>query len=134
MSFNILVVDDSVTARRIILKTLALTGLPLGQVLEAASGREGLERMRSAWMDLVLADLNMPDMSGVAMIEAMAADPLLAKLPVVVVSSEGDQTVLDSLAERGVREFVRKPFNPGLLRDVMVRVLGEPAEAPDGHA
>jgi len=124
MSFNILVVDDSRTTRRIILKTLAMTELPIGQILEAGSGREGLEAMRKTWVDLVLADLNMPDMSGVEMIAAMGQDPLLAKLPVVVVSSEGDQTVLDSLTEQGVREIVRKPFDPGLLRDVMVRVLG----------
>ena len=124
MAFNLLIVDDSRTTRGIIKKTLAMTELPLGKVLEAGSGREGLEQMKTAWIDLVLADLNMPDMSGVEMIEAMAQDPLLKNLPVVVVSSEGDQTVLDSLAERGVREIVRKPFHPSLLKEVMERVLG----------
>jgi two-component system chemotaxis response regulator CheY len=129
MAFNILIVDDSRTTRRVIQKTLAMTGLPIGQVLEAASGAEGLDAMRQAWVDLVLADLNMPGMNGVEMIAAMGQDPLLSKLPVVVVSSEGDQTVLDSLSEQGVREIVRKPFDPGLLRDVMQRVLGA---APSG--
>jgi two-component system chemotaxis response regulator CheY len=124
MAFNLLIVDDSRTTRGIIKKTLALTELPLGQILEAGTGREGLAQMKQAWVDLVLADLNMPDMSGVEMIEEMSKDPLLAKLPVVVVSSEGNQTVLDSLAERGVREIVRKPFQPNLLREVMQRVLG----------
>jgi two-component system chemotaxis response regulator CheY len=124
MAFNLLIVDDSRTTRGIIKKTLAMTELPIGQVFEAASGRQGLEEMRKAWIDLVLADLNMPDMSGVEMIDAMGKDPLLSKLPVVVVSSEGNQTLLDSLAERGVREIVRKPFQPGLLREVMQRVLG----------
>lgn len=124
MAFNLLIVDDSRTTRGIIKKTLSMTELPIGLVLEAGTGREGLERMRGAWIDLVLADLNMPDMSGVEMIEEMAQDPLLSKLPVVVVSSEGNQTVLDSLTERGVREIVRKPFHPGLLREVMERVLG----------
>ena len=124
MAFNLLIVDDSRTTRGIIKKTLLMTDLPIGQLFEAATGREGLERMKGAWIDLVLADLNMPDMSGVEMIEAMAADPLLRSLPVVVVSSEGNQTVLDSLTERGVREIVRKPFQPALLREVMERVLG----------
>ncbi len=124
MAFNLLIVDDSRTTRGIIKKTLSMTELPIGQVFEAGSGREGLEQMRKTWVDLVLADLNMPDMSGVEMIAEMAKDPLLSKLPVVVVSSEGDQTVLDSLTELGVREIVRKPFNPSLLRDVMKRVLG----------
>lgn len=124
MAFNLLIVDDSRTTRGIIKKTLSMTELPIGEVYEASSGLEGLERMRNAWVDLVLADLNMPDMSGVEMIEVMAADPLLSQLPVVVVSSEGNQTVLDSLTERGVREIVRKPFQPGLLREVMQKILG----------
>ena len=124
MAFNLLIVDDSRTTRGIIKKTLMMTDLPIGQLFEAGTGREGLEQMKNAWIDLVLADLNMPDMSGVEMIEAMAADPLLSKLPVVVVSSEGNQTLLDSLTERGVREIVRKPFQPALLREVMERVLG----------
>ena len=124
MAFNLLIVDDSRTTRGVIKKTLAMTRLPIGQILEAGSGREGLEQMRTAWVDLVLADLNMPDMSGVEMIEAMSRDPLLQKLPVVVVSSEGNQTLLDSLVDRGVREVVRKPFHPGLLREAMERVLG----------
>lgn len=124
MAFNLLIVDDSRTARGIIRKTLGLTELPLGEILEAGSGREGLEKMRGAWIDLVLADLNMPDMSGVEMIQAMAQDPLLSKLPVVVVSSEGNKTVLESLSAQGVVEVVRKPFQPALLREVMERVLG----------
>lgn len=124
MAFNLLIVDDSRTTRGIIKKTLGMTELPIGQVLEASNGREGLEKMRSAWVDLVLADLNMPDMSGVEMIDVMAQDPLLRSLPVVVVSSEGNQTLLDSLTERGVREIVRKPFQPNLLREVMEKVLG----------
>lgn len=126
MAFNLLIVDDSRTTRGIIKKTLSMTELPIGEIYEASSGLEGLERMRNAWVDLVLADLNMPDMSGVEMIEVMAADPLLSQLPVVVVSSEGNQTVLDSLTERGVREIVRKPFQPGLLREVMQKILGMP--------
>jgi two-component system chemotaxis response regulator CheY len=80
--------------------------------------------MRANWVDLVLADLNMPDMTGQEMIAAMAKDPLLEALPVVVVSSEGNRSVLDSLTALGVREIVRKPFSPTMLKDIMVKVLG----------
>src|SRR5580658_1136555 len=123
MAFNFLVVDDSVTTRGIIKKTLKLTRLPIGEVWEAGNGREGLEQMKANWVDLVLADLNMPDMTGQEMIAEMGKDPLLSKLQVVVVSSEGNQSVLDSLFKQGVREVVRKPFEPGLLRDVIERAL-----------
>ena len=123
MAISILIVDDSATMRGFIKRTLKATELPLGDVWEASNGREGLEQMRANWMDLVLADLNMPDMTGVEMIEQMAQDPMLSVLPVVVVSSEGDQSVLHSLAQKGVREFIRKPFQAQTLKDVIEKTL-----------
>ncbi len=123
MAINILIVDDSATMRGYIKRTLQATRIPLGEIWEATNGREGLEQMKDNWMDLVLADLNMPDMTGVEMIDQMARDPMLAALPVVVVSSEGDQAVLHSLAQKGVKEFIRKPFQAGLLQEVVEKVL-----------
>jgi two-component system chemotaxis response regulator CheY len=123
MAFNFLIVDDSATSRGIVKKTLKLTRLPVGEIWEAKNGREGLDQMRANWVDLVLADLNMPDMTGQEMIQAMTEDPLLSKLQVVVVSSEGNQSVLDSLVKQGVRQVVRKPFEPALLREVIEQAL-----------
>jgi two-component system chemotaxis response regulator CheY len=123
MSINVLIVDDSATMRGFIRRTLTATQLPLGDIFEAANGREGLAQMEAHWVDLVLADLNMPDMTGVEMIGRMAENPMLAPLPVVVVSSEGDQAVLDSLTRKGVREFVQKPFQASLLQEVVSKVL-----------
>ncbi len=124
MAFNILIVDDSITTRGMVKKVLGMTQLPLGELWEASNGKEGLEKMRENWVDLVLADLNMPDMTGQEMIDEMKKDPLLSALPVVVVSSEGDQAVLDHLAQKGVKEIVRKPFEASLLRQVIERALG----------
>ncbi len=127
MAISVLIVDDSATMRGFIKRTLSSTKLSLGDIWEAGNGREGLAQMEAHWVDLVLADLNMPDMTGVEMIERMAANPLLAALPVVVVSSEGDQAVLDSLSRKGVREFIRKPFQSTLLQEVVERVLSASA-------
>jgi len=124
MAFNFLIVDDSGTTRKIVRKILNLTRLPIGEIWEAGNGREGLAQMRANWVDLVLADLNMPDMTGQEMIAEMVKDPLLSKLQVVVVSSEGNQSVLESLIQQGVRQIIRKPFEPALLRDVVEKALG----------
>lgn len=124
MAFNILIVDDSSTMRGMVKKVLGMTQLPLGELWEASNGKEGLEKMRANWVDLVLADLNMPDMTGQEMIDEMKRDPLLSALPVVVVSSEGDKTVLEHLAQKGVKEIVQKPFEASLLRQVIERALG----------
>jgi two-component system chemotaxis response regulator CheY len=123
MAINILIVDDSSTMRGFMKRTLEATKLPLGDLWEAGNGREGLDQMRDHWVDLVLADLNMPDMTGVEMIDEMSRQPMLAPIPVIVVSSEGDQAVLHSLAQKGVKEFIRKPFHAGLLQEVVEKVL-----------
>ncbi len=123
MAINILIVDDSATMRGYIKRTLQAIQIPLGDIWEAGNGKEGLERMKDQWVDLVLADLNMPDMTGVEMIGKMSLDPMLSALPVIVVSSEGDQAVLHSLAQKGVKEFIRKPFQAGLLQEMVEKVL-----------
>jgi two-component system chemotaxis response regulator CheY len=123
MAYTLLIVDDSATTRSIIKKVLRLTELELGELHEAKNGEEGLALLRNTWVDLVLADLNMPVMTGTQMIEAMADDPVLRSVPVVVISSEGNRTVLDSLADRGVREIIRKPFEPALLRRIIEQAL-----------
>jgi two-component system chemotaxis response regulator CheY len=127
MAYTLLIVDDSSTTRAIIKKVLGLTALELGEVREAGNGAEALEMLRETWVDLVLADLNMPVMGGLEMVEAMAQDPVLRSVPVVVVTSEGSRTMLDSLADMGVREVIRKPFEPALLRRVIEKALHAPA-------
>jgi two-component system chemotaxis response regulator CheY len=123
MPFNLLIVDDSSTTRSIIKKVLGMTQLDLGPLHEAANGQEGLAKLRETWIDLVLVDLNMPVMNGAQMIAAMAQDEVLRSIPVVVVSSEGNRTVLDSLAAQGVLEVIRKPFEAALLRGIIEQAL-----------
>ena len=123
MALNILVVDDSSVTRKMIIKALGLSDLPLGEVLEAASGFEGLAILDKHWVDLVLADLNMPGMNGEEMIERIRANPALADIPIVVVSTEGSKTRIDRLGEMGAR-FIHKPFPPEQIRSVVTGILG----------
>jgi len=124
MPQRLLIVDDSSTMRLFLRKVLKLTGLELERVDEAADGAAALACLRSAPYDLVLADLNMPGMDGRALVKAVAADPDLKHVPVVVVSSEGDQKVLESLIANGAREVLRKPCEPVLLRKVILQAVG----------
>ena len=123
MSKRILIVDDSMTTRRLIRRTVELSELDLSGIDEAASGEEALPCLAQGGIGLVLADLNMPGMGGRGLITAMAQDPALRGIPVVVVSSEGNESVLESLYALGVRYVVRKPFHPGLLRSVLGGIL-----------
>ncbi len=124
MSFQILVVDDSPIARRIVRKTLTMTGLPLGTVREAGNGRDALQILAEDWIDLVLADLHMPEMTGVEMVEEMAKDDMLGTVPVIIISSDHSQARIDELTEKGVKAYLKKPFKPEGLRDAMEDALG----------
>jgi two-component system chemotaxis response regulator CheY len=124
MSFNILVVDDSKTIRSVIKKTLNISGVPIGELYEAANGQEGLNVMQNNWVDLVFADINMPVMTGIEMIKKMEEDKLLERMPVIIVSTEGSKTRVEELIKRGVRAFIKKPITPELLRSVVREVMG----------
>jgi two-component system, chemotaxis family, chemotaxis protein CheY len=125
MSFNILIVDDSRTIRSVIKKTLLIAGVPTGELFEASNGLEGLQIMKNNWVDLCFADINMPVMNGIEMIEKMLEDHMLEKLPVVIVSTEGSKTRIEELFRKGVRAYLRKPITPEIIRNVVKEVLGD---------
>ncbi len=124
MPYNILVVDDSQTVRAVIRKTLDLAGVDVGEIHEAGNGQEALDILRDNWLDLVFADINMPVMTGIEMVDRMSADGLLKTVPVVIVSTEGSATRVEQLKAKGVSAYIRKPFTPEIIREVVDEVLG----------
>lgn len=131
MGLNLLVVDDSAVMRSMIIKTLRMANLPLGEVHQASDGAEGLEQLQCHWVDLCIADINMPNMDGEQMLQAMQDSPELADIPVIVVSTEGSQTRINRLLQRGVR-FVHKPFAPETIRDIIKESLSDYGDFASG--
>jgi two-component system, chemotaxis family, chemotaxis protein CheY len=123
MAYNILIVDDSNVIRKVIAKALDIAKIPVGQLFEAGNGKEGLEVLKKEWVDLVLVDINMPVMGGVEMVENMAEDGLMSSVPVVIVSTEGSQARIEDLSSKGVRAYIRKPFTPEQLKQVVGEIL-----------
>ncbi len=121
-SLNILVVDDSLVARAMIIKTLRMSGFPLNEVREASNGKEALEAIEEHWIDLILADINMPVMKGDEMIERLQANSTWQYIPIIVISTDGSQPLIEKLLARGVK-YLRKPFTPETLRDTVVEAL-----------
>lgn len=123
MALNVLVVDDSSVMRAMIIKTLRLSGMPLGEIHQAANGQEGLRALEGNWIDLALVDINMPVMNGEEMIDQMRGNPETADTPVIVVSTESSETRIDIIQRKGA-VFVHKPFTPEMLRKTIVHVTG----------
>lgn len=124
MSLNILVVDDSDTVRAVIAKTLELAEVPVSELFQAANGKEALDILADNWVDMVFADINMPVMSGIEMVEKMNEDGLLKTIPVVIVSTEGSATRVEQLKRKGISAYLRKPFTPELLKSVVDEIVG----------
>ena len=123
MSLDIIVVDDSSVTRAMIVKTLEISGLPIGNVYQASNGQEGLDLLAKHAVDLAILDINMPVMNGEEMINRMREDNNLVDLPVVVVSTEGSRTRIKSLVQKGA-VFIHKPFEPEAIREIISTLTG----------
>ena len=130
MALNILVVDDSSVMRSIIIKTLKMAGLPLGDIWEAKNGEEGLRLLQDKWIDLALIDIHMPVMDGEEMINHLRDNEQYENLPVIVVSSESDPSKIEMMLKQGAT-FIHKPFTPETLKEVMIAVTGVSNENED---
>ena len=124
MAVNVLIVDDSGVMRSMIAKTIRLSGLDLGEIHQAANGQEGLDALNQNWIDLVIADINMPVMNGEEMIDRMLEHPEFRDIAIVVVSTEGSKTRVERLQNKGAR-FIHKPFTPEAIRDIVKEFLGD---------
>lgn len=124
MSYAILIVDDSSIVRTMVKKSIGMAGLEIGTIHEAANGKEALEVLSRAWVDIVFADLNMPEMNGAELVERMSQDATLVSTPVVVVSSEQSHAKIEELKAKGIRAYIKKPFRPESFREVVDKVLG----------
>ncbi len=130
MSFNVLIVDDSRSMRSVIKKVVSMSGFEMDNCFEAGSGKEALALLSEHWVDLVISDINMPEMNGIQMLCQMKADALLRAIPVVIVSTEGNQERIHEAFEKGAGGFLKKPFLPEDCRQMLYQVLGM---EEDGH-
>ena len=106
-----------------VIKTLRMAGIPLGEVVQAANGQEGLDALEEHWIDLALVDINMPVMNGEEMIAKVRENPEWASLAIIVVSTEGSKVRIERLQAKGA-EFIHKPFMPETVRTVVQALMG----------
>ena len=127
MSYDVLVMDDSHTSRTMVKRALGMTGFPVGEVVEAKDGAEGLALLSTRPIQLVLMDLHMPVMSGEAFLKRVNQNPRWADLPIVILSAERNPARLATLlAPR--RRYLSKPFRPEALKDVLAALFGAEKE------
>ncbi len=104
----ILIVDDSATVRKFVAVSLSMQGFT---VLSACDGMDALEKLPRENVDLVITDLNMPNMDGFEFIRALRDIPAYHELPVIILSSLADNLSKEAGARLGVSSYVVKPFS-----------------------
>jgi two-component system chemotaxis response regulator CheY len=110
MKGTILVVDDSAMMRKIVLRTLKMAEVEFDQVLEAGDGVEALALLRANTVNLIMCDINMPNMTGLELLNHIKQEKLAPGVPVVMVTTEGSEPQVKEAILAGAKGYIRKPF------------------------
>ncbi|MGN6131491.1 MAG: response regulator [Nocardioidaceae bacterium] len=118
---KILIVDDSRVMRQIVTRTLRQAGYSGHELVEATDGYEGLQAVQQHGPDLVLSDWNMPEMTGIELLQALRAQGLM--VPFGFVTSEGSPEMVTRAADAGALFVITKPFTAETFRDALDPVV-----------
>src|ERR1700733_3698517 len=120
---TVLIVDGSSVMRKIVERALRQAGLDLVRVIEAGSGREGLAALGQERVQLIVSDINMPNMNGLEFLRQVQSQSLARGAPVVMITTEsGEEHVREALAA-GAPGYIRKPSTPDQVRERVLPLL-----------
>lgn len=127
MPFDLLIVDDSAAIRKILQRVLQKAETPIGNIYEAGDGVEALAVMKANPVNLVLSDINMPNMDGLQLLGHIRSSEEWKTIPVILITTEGSQAKVMEAAQNGATGYVRKPFTPEQINQVLAGLTGRPA-------
>ena len=126
---KILIVDDSATIRKMVRASLRdLDGV---EFVEAGNGLEAIEQLALGPLSLIVLDLNMPDMHGVDVLKFLRRHQSSRDVPVVVLTTRGDEASREAALAAGATQYLTKPFVPQVLLSTARGLLTRSATAPD---
>jgi two-component system, chemotaxis family, chemotaxis protein CheY len=121
---RILIVDDSPTMRRMVIASLR--NLKDANFDEAGSGLEAIERLALSPADLMVLDLNMPDMHGMEVVQFVNRHQAYRAIPIIILTTRGDQSSRAAALDAGAAVYLTKPFLPNVLLAHARELLNEP--------
>ncbi|HOC59457.1 MAG: response regulator [Syntrophaceae bacterium] len=124
MSFNVLIVDDSNSMRAVIKKIVTISGFKMDSCLEAGNGRQAMELLADNWVDVIISDINMPEVSGLELLDQLSKNETLKEIPVIMITTEGSEQRMQEAFARGAKGFIKKPFLPEEIKKVLYNVIG----------
>ncbi|MBT0662675.1 response regulator [Geobacter pelophilus] len=121
MGKMIMTVDDSASVRQMVSFTLKQNGY---DVVEAVDGKDGLQKLASTKVDMIITDLNMPNLDGIGLIKGARALPACKFIPIVMLTTESQDSKKAEGKAAGATGWIVKPFKPEQLISVVKKVLG----------
>jgi two-component system chemotaxis response regulator CheY len=121
---RILIVEDSATMRSLLASALTDLGTSV-EITEAASGFEALRLLPREPFDLILTDINMPDINGLELLSFVKGNSAYRDIPLIIVSTEGSERDREKGLELGADAYLVKPFEPDALRRVVSELLSK---------
>ena len=121
MPETIMTVDDSASIRQMVTFTLKQAGYA---VVEAVDGQDALDKLQTATVQMIITDLNMPNLNGIELIRAVRANPAHRFVPIVMLTTESQAEIKQEGKEAGATGWIVKPFKPDQLLAVIKKVLG----------
>jgi len=122
MTKNVLIVDDSATMRKIIMRGIRQAGIDNAEFKEAGDGVEGMQAVEAGQFDLILSDVNMPNMNGLDFVREVTGK-LENPPPIVMITTEGSEEVIGEAMSRGANGYLKKPFTPEKIQEVLGPLL-----------
>jgi two-component system, chemotaxis family, chemotaxis protein CheY len=122
-NMKILVVDDFSTMRRIVRNLLVELGFSNPLIQEADDGNAALAMLKASPFDMVVTDWNMPNMTGIELLQAIRAEPRLKSLPVLMVTAENNREQIIAAAQAGVNGYIVKPFTAITLKEKLDKIF-----------
>ncbi|MBM3764795.1 MAG: response regulator [Acidobacteria bacterium] len=123
MALDVLIVDDSAAIRKILQRVLMQTEMTFGEIQEAADGLEAIEKLKQRQFNLVLSEINMPNMDGIQLLGQMRANAQWSNIPVVMITTEGSQAKVLEAVDLGARGYVRKPFTANQIKEKLIGLV-----------
>jgi len=120
MAKSVLIVDDSKTMRKIITRTLRQAGLNFDTISEAEDGQAALDFLAQNKPNLILCDINMPNMDGITFLKEKAQNGSIKDIPVVMITTEGgSEDVVQEAKDKGASASIKKPFTADQVEEVL---------------
>ena len=123
MGKSLMIVDDSATMRKIIMRTVRMSGLEFERTEEAGSGVEALAKLQAGPVDVLLCDINMPEMNGTELVKKARQLPSCAGTKIIMVSTESAQELIAGVMADGADGYITKPFTPEKFQEKLLPLL-----------